>query len=175
MVSTISLKPLSREANRAWVAHLSGLAEPLAVQVADRLFVETVGHPFFLEEIVRGLIEAGQIFASGGRWVGAFVEAASDAVVSLPESLRETIKARLERLTETARTFLRVAAVAGRVFDELARHAEGWAEELAWGALKSVARGFIREGEAKVLRFPTIWWRDLCRSDHSPEMAPAPG
>jgi hypothetical protein len=77
---------------------------------ALRLFVETMGHPFFLEEIVRGLIEAGQIFASGGRWVGAFVEAAPGAVVLLPESLRETIRARLERLTEIARTFLRVAA-----------------------------------------------------------------
>jgi hypothetical protein len=42
-VSTISLKPLSREANRAWVAHLSGLEEQVAVRVADRLFVETVG------------------------------------------------------------------------------------------------------------------------------------
>ncbi|MBI1881733.1 MAG: AAA family ATPase, partial [Chloroflexi bacterium] len=41
-VSTISLKPLSQEANREWVAHLSGLEEPLAVQVADRLFAETV-------------------------------------------------------------------------------------------------------------------------------------
>lgn len=148
-VSTISLKPLSQETNREWVAHLSGLAEPLAVQVADRLFVETMGNPFFLEEIVRGLIEAGQIFASGGRWIGAFVEAAPGAVVLLPESLRETIRARLERLTEMARTFLRVAAVAGRVFEyELVRHAEGWADELALGALEELlARGFIREGE----------------------------
>jgi DNA-binding SARP family transcriptional activator len=150
-VSTISLKPLSRETNREWIAHMSGLEEQFAVQVADRLFVETMGNPFFLEEIVRGLIEAGQIFASEGRWFGAFVEAAPGAVVSLPESLRETIRARLERLTEIARTFLRVAAVAGRVFEyELVRHAEGWADEVALGALEELlARGFIREGEGK--------------------------
>lgn len=151
MVSTISLKPLSQEANREWIAHLSGLEGQLAVQMADRLFVETMGNPFFLEEIVRGLIEAGQIFASEGRWAGAFVEAAPGAVVPLPESLRETIRARLERLTEMARTFLRAAAVAGRVFEyELVRHAEGWADELALGALEELlARGFIREGEGK--------------------------
>ncbi|MBI1882089.1 MAG: hypothetical protein HYR94_28270, partial [Chloroflexi bacterium] len=109
------------------------------------------GSPFFLEEIVRGLIEAGQIFAGWRRWVGAFVEAAPGAMVSLPESLRETIRARLERLTEIARTFLRVAAVAGRVFEyELVRHAEGWADELALGALEELlARGFVREGEGK--------------------------
>ncbi len=150
-VSTVALKPLSREVNREWVAHLSGLEESLAIPVADRLFAETAGNPFFLQEIVRGLIEAGQIFVSEGRWVGAFVEAAPGAVVPLPESLRETIRARLERLTEMARTFLRVAAVAGRVFEyELVRHAEGWADELALGALEELlARGFIREGEGK--------------------------
>jgi DNA-binding SARP family transcriptional activator len=150
-VSTVALKPLSREVNREWVAHLSGLEESLAIPVADRLFAETAGNPFFLQEIVRGLIEAGQIVVGEGRWVGAFVEAAPGAVVPLPESLRETIKARLERLTEMARTFLRVAAVAGRVFEyELVRQAEGWADELALGALEELLmRGFIREGEGK--------------------------
>jgi tetratricopeptide (TPR) repeat protein len=65
--------------------------------------------------------------------------------------LRETIRARLERLTEIARAFLRVAAVAGRVFEyELVRHAEGWVDELALGALEELlARGFIREGEGQ--------------------------
>jgi DNA-binding SARP family transcriptional activator len=150
IVSVLPLEPLSREANRDLVAELSGLALARVGPIADRLYAEAAGNPFFLHELVHGLIEAGQIKLDQGQWRGAFVEAGSDVAVALPTSLRATIAARVERLAEMARMFIRLAAVAGRVFDyALVRHAGDWPEELALGALEDLlARGFVRGAQA---------------------------
>lgn len=150
-IAALPLKPLSREANRELVTELSGLAVVPVVPVADRLFAETEGNPFFLHELTRGLIEAGQIHIDEGRWRGPFIEATSLTEVPLPESLRSTIEARAQRLTEMARSFVQAAAVAGRVFHyDLVRRAGDWADELALNALDDLlARGFVRNGPTR--------------------------
>jgi DNA-binding SARP family transcriptional activator len=145
-LSTLSLRPLTREANQELVAQFSGLERGASQPLADRLFAETGGNPFFLSEVVRGLIEAGQIVVAGGQWTGRFTEAAG-VELPLPESLRLTIIARVERLTEMTRAFLHAAAVAGRVFHyDLVQRAGGWADPPALEALdQAIARGFVHE------------------------------
>jgi DNA-binding SARP family transcriptional activator len=180
-VSAQRLEPLSREANRELVGALSGLTQARAEPVADQLFVETAGNPFFLHELVRGLIEAGQIEVIQEQWAGAFVEAApaeataralpaprARSGVPLPASLRATITARVERLTQMAQMFIRTAAVAGQVFDyETVRRAGDWPEEMALSALENlVARGFVREGESEgVFAFAHHLVQDAIQSD----------
>ncbi len=85
-----------------------------ALALAGELATETGGNPFFVGEILRSLIESGAItFDEGaGRWS---VDMA--AVASLPESVREVIERRIDRLGEGGREVLRVAAVIGRSFD----------------------------------------------------------
>ena len=148
-LSKVPLRPLTRLAYRELVTHLSGLEEPVSAPLADRLFIETGGNPFFLQEIVQGLVETGKITISAGRWSGAFVEAASVAELPLPDSLRETINARVERLAEMGRAFLKTAAVAGRVFQfQTVQRAGGWDSEPALDALENlIARGFLHENE----------------------------
>jgi DNA-binding SARP family transcriptional activator len=146
--AALSLTPLSREAHHELVTQLSGLSPASAASIAERLFAETAGNPFFLYELVRGLLESGQIMAQAGHWTGSFVTAdltAGDAALPLPDSLRTTIDTRLGRLNEMSRMFLSLAAVAGRVFDyQIVRRAGGWAEEQALEALEDVlARGFV--------------------------------
>ncbi|RPJ26731.1 MAG: hypothetical protein EHM33_10490, partial [Chloroflexi bacterium] len=149
IVTIIPLQRLSREANREWVMHLSGIDKPKANILSDRLFTETAGNPFFLQEIVRGMIETGEIQVEEGKWSGAFVQDAEDADVPLPESLRETILARTARLSEMARTFLQAAATAGRTFQyDIVSLAGGWAEGVSLDALDDLReRGFLRESE----------------------------
>jgi DNA-binding SARP family transcriptional activator len=150
IVTTFPLQRLTREVNREWVAHLSGLEESSAVGMADRLFSETAGNPFFLQEIVRGMLETGQIRIEKGKWSGAFVQRGEEAdVITLPDSLRETILARTERLSEMARSFLQAAVAAGRTFQfEIVAHAGGWAQEASLNALEELrARGFVRESD----------------------------
>ena len=151
VVASVHLDRLTRAANLEWVTHLSGLDARNASLIADRLFTETAGNPFFLQEIVRGMIEAGQIQVEAGRWSGESVWGAAQADIPLPESLRETILARAERLSEMSRAFLQAAVVAGSAFRyEAVQRAGGWGDEIALGALEDLmARGFLREGAAQ--------------------------
>ena len=73
------------------------------------LYAETEGNPFFIEEILRHLEDAGVSPHDAG--------AADLARVGLPEDVREVISRRLERLGDDALESLRVAAVIGRDFD----------------------------------------------------------
>lgn len=147
LATLIVLPRLSRADNRIWVAHLSGLEKTSANRVADRLFSETLGNPFFLQEIVRGMLETGQMRLEKGIWTGSFVQKGEASDIPLPDSLRETILARMRRLSEIARTLLQAAAAAGRTFQyEIVARAGGWAEEPALNALEDLqARGFVRE------------------------------
>ena len=151
IVTSIALERLSREHHREWVTYLSGLDEQTAVPIADRLYNETAGNPFFLQEIIRGMTESGQIRVEAGQWSGALVQGAAEVNVPLPESLRATILARTERLTEMARSFVQVAVVAGRTFQyPIVHRAGGWSEEAALSALEDlITRGFLREGASE--------------------------
>ena len=84
------------------------------LQLAKEIAAETGGNPFFVAEILRGLWESGALVFDEAtrRWS---VDR-SDAI-ALPESLREVIERRVERLGDRPLEVLRRAAVVGRVFD----------------------------------------------------------
>jgi class 3 adenylate cyclase/tetratricopeptide (TPR) repeat protein len=77
------------------------------------------GNPFFLEEIVRELIQTGALVFDVDGW-RLTRDADEDTV---PSSLRRLLQARFDRLSPAARTSLEAAAVIGRTFsaDLLAR------------------------------------------------------
>ena len=82
--------------------------------LAAEITRETAGNPFFAGELLLHLTESGAIVqGDGGRWrlVGDLAE------LGLPESVREVIGRRVERLGPDARTALSAAAVIGRDFD----------------------------------------------------------
>ena len=82
--------------------------------LAAEITRETAGNPFFAGELLRHLTESGAIVQEdGGRWrvVGDLAD------LGLPQSVREVIGRRVERLGADARTALSAAAVIGREFD----------------------------------------------------------
>jgi class 3 adenylate cyclase/tetratricopeptide (TPR) repeat protein len=82
--------------------------------LAAEITRETAGNPFFAGEVLRHLTESGAIVqAEDGRWrvVGEVAE------LGLPQSVREVVGRRVERLGPEARTALSAAAVIGRDFD----------------------------------------------------------
>jgi class 3 adenylate cyclase len=85
-----------------------------AVELAAQIAAETDGNPFFVGEILRGLSESGALLfdENTGRW-----SIDSSAAIALPESVREVIERRVERLGEESLEALRLAAVVGREFD----------------------------------------------------------
>lgn len=82
--------------------------------LAREIAQETDGNPFFVGEILRGLTESGTLVfdKDSGRWaVDGSVE------IVLPQSVREVVERRVERLGDEAFDALKLAAVIGRDFD----------------------------------------------------------
>src|SRR5262245_56120019 len=77
---------------------------------------ETEGNPFFVEEVLKALIEQGSVRRESGRWkrceIGELV---------IPQSVKEAIGNRLDRVSRESNEVLRAAAVLGKTFafDEL--------------------------------------------------------
>jgi len=86
---------------------------PLAQgDLLDALYSLTEGNPFFIEELLKSLIEAGDIFYTQGRW-----ERKELGELRLPRSVQDAVERRAAQLSDGARQVLHLAAVAGRHFD----------------------------------------------------------
>jgi class 3 adenylate cyclase len=120
--------------------------------LAEEITRETAGNPFFAGELIRHLTEAGAIVhEDGGRWhvVGEVAE------LGLPQSVREVIGRRVERLGSDARTVLSAAAVLGRDFDlDLLLAVVDLPESRLLDLLdEAVAASLLQEGAERAGRF----------------------
>jgi predicted ATPase len=75
--------------------------------LAEAIYAQTEGNPFFVREVVRLLVEEGRY---------APIEQVGSWRISIPRGVREAIVLRLDRLSETTNRVLMVAAVIGREF-----------------------------------------------------------
>ncbi len=107
----LELHPLDETSTRTLVAnllHVEGLPEKVR-----RLILEKAeGNPFFVEEVIRSMIDSGLIIRDGADW-RATREIANLAV---PDTLAAVITTRLDRLDEPARQIVQTASVIGREF-----------------------------------------------------------
>ncbi|HET9221725.1 MAG TPA: adenylate/guanylate cyclase domain-containing protein, partial [Roseiflexaceae bacterium] len=76
------------------------------------LIEKAQGNPFFVEEVVRSLIDSGALEQQAGTW--QLTRTLDEAAV--PDSIEGVITARLDRLEERSREVLQVASVIGRRF-----------------------------------------------------------
>ena len=123
--------------------------------LAAEITHETAGNPFFAGELLRHLTESGAIVQQdGGRWrlVGDIAD------LGLPQSVREVIGRRVERLGPEARTALSAAAVIGRDFDfDLLFSALDLPEERLLDTLDgAVAASLLQESDERAGRFTFI-------------------
>ena len=109
----IMLRPLSELEGAALLqAVLRGAEVPSVTR--ERILAKSSGVPFFIEEVVRGLIDRGLIERLNGglRWAAA----TTVDEVDVPDSLQSLLVARIDRLEEASRSTLQLAAVAGPAF-----------------------------------------------------------
>ena len=105
----IALAPLGDAQSGALVDHLvAHLPESVRGQIVRR----TEGNPFFIEEVVKALIEQGQIYREGGQWQRHDV-----GELAIPQSIKAAVSRRLERLTPATTEVLQTAAALGKVFE----------------------------------------------------------
>jgi tetratricopeptide (TPR) repeat protein len=93
------------------------LGEQVSGEFALAVHRETEGNPFFVEEVLKALIERGSVRRESGRWRRCGV----DELV-IPQSVKEAIGHRLNRVSPDTNEVLRVCAILGKVFtfEELA-------------------------------------------------------
>jgi hypothetical protein len=109
--SSIALEPLDDDESRRLIAALLAV-DDLPPRARARILERAEGNPFFLEEIVRHLIDDGRIAHEDGRW-----RATSDvADVEIPDTVQGVLAARIDLLEPADKRTLQRAAVVGRVF-----------------------------------------------------------
>jgi DNA-binding CsgD family transcriptional regulator/tetratricopeptide (TPR) repeat protein len=82
------------------------------LELTDTIYTLTEGNPFFVEELLKSLISAGDIFYVDEHW-----ERKPLSELHVPRSVQDAVQQRTDRLSEDARRVLILAAVAGRRFD----------------------------------------------------------
>ncbi len=82
--------------------------------LAQAMWRETEGNPFFLEEVVRHLLETGRAHWEAGRWS---IDPGSLHGLKIPEGIREVVSRRFSSLPPETKEVLARAAVLGREFD----------------------------------------------------------
>ena len=110
-LTEIRLEPLSLQDSRTLVANLLTI-ESLPDATRDLVLARAEGNPFFVEEVIRMLIDRGAIERDGDRWVAT----EKVATVEIPETLHGLLLARIDRLPQASKRTLRVASVIGRQF-----------------------------------------------------------
>jgi class 3 adenylate cyclase/tetratricopeptide (TPR) repeat protein len=109
----ISLDPLRPADTRELIRDIAG-EDPSMDGLAELIHERTAGNPFFIEEIVRGLAEAGNL--EGERGAYRLARPVEDAGV--PASVQTVLAARIDRLGPTAKRLLQAASVTSKEFSE---------------------------------------------------------
>lgn len=130
LATRITLRRFGAEETNEQLSALLG--ESVSADFGEAVHRETEGNPFFVEEVLKALIEKGSVRRESGRWkrcdVGELV---------IPQSVKETIGHRLDRVSGQTNDVLRIAAVLGKTFsfDELQATAENISEDALLDAL----------------------------------------
>lgn len=121
----IHLSPLDDNQSRQLITSLLHI-EDLPQSVRQIILKKTDGNPFFVEEVIRSLLDRGLVIREDGHWRAT--QEIKD--IALPDTLVGVITSRLDQLDESVKGVLQGAAVLGREFsgDILARVLEsnGW-------------------------------------------------
>jgi predicted ATPase len=110
-LTEINLRALSEAESRLLIANLLEL-EALPDAVRTLILSKAEGNPFFVEEVIRMLIEREAIVRQNGGWTAG----SAMHKVDIPDNLRGLLLARIDRLPDDVKQTLRVAAVIGRQF-----------------------------------------------------------
>jgi hypothetical protein len=127
----------------------SEVSQEFAEAVADR----TEGNPFFIEELVKVLVERGDLYRLGSQWERRELDE-----IEMPLSVRETLLARARTMPTQWVAVLQLAAVAGGQLDTdiLARAGDVPADVVDDTVREGLARGILlerRDGAATTYAF----------------------
>ncbi|MCI0397167.1 MAG: AAA family ATPase [Chloroflexi bacterium] len=110
-LAELNLHTLSDEESRQLISNLLEI-EALPERIRALILKKAEGNPFFVEEVIRMLIDRGAIVKENSRWAAR----AEIENVEIPDNLQGLLLARIDRLPDDVKHTLRVASVIGRQF-----------------------------------------------------------
>lgn len=105
------LRPLDDRLSEGLVTSMlktGGMHHAVIRQIVER----TGGNPFFIEEVVRSLIDQGALVLKNGGYHGT-EKAAS---IAIPNTVSDVLMSRIDRLDQKTRSLIKTASVIGRAF-----------------------------------------------------------
>jgi len=109
----IELAPLNQAESGQLLDNLLG-AEALPNRLKELIIAKAEGNPFYLEEVIRSLIDSQAIVRAPGN--GHWMAASGLDKIKLPDSLQGVIMARIDQLDPETKRTLQIASVIGRNF-----------------------------------------------------------
>ena len=103
------LSPLDEVSSRELVSNLLHV-EDLPEEVRGLILRKAEGNPFFVEEVIRSLLDAKLVVRENSHWRAT----REIKTISVPDTLTGVITARLDRLDEDSKRLTQTAAVIGR-------------------------------------------------------------
>jgi adenylate cyclase len=110
----LPLAALDRVGARELLDNLLGHDQSIQ-DLATKLASRALGNPFFIEELIRSLVEAGNLSGQPG----AYRLVKPVKTNTLPRTVQTVLAARIDRLGETAKEVLQTASVIGQEFEEI--------------------------------------------------------
>ncbi len=112
LTAELALTRLESGEVEAMLRAIFELERPVRTEFLETIYSLTEGNPFFIEEILKSLITAGDIFHAEGQW-----DRQPMPELHIPRSVQDAVQRRAAQLSEAARYALTLAAVAGQRFD----------------------------------------------------------
>ncbi|HEY6379941.1 MAG TPA: AAA family ATPase [Candidatus Dormibacteraeota bacterium] len=110
-VEELRLAPLDKEALRVMLSALFG-GTKVGDEFLEAVAARTGGNPFFVEELCAVLVDRGDVYERDGDFHRRGIDE-----MEMPETVRETLLDRVQRLDPGTVAALRIAAVAGEAVD----------------------------------------------------------
>jgi class 3 adenylate cyclase/tetratricopeptide (TPR) repeat protein len=151
-LSEIPLSPLSAEDGAAMVERLLGGG--LVPRLRDLILAKSEGNPFFVEEVLRSLIERGALVreTEGTGWETTQIA----ETIRVPDTLQGVLMARLDSLPVETKWVVQQASVIGRTFlyrvlGDVAEASGNIDLELSHLEREELIREFAREPEIEYI------------------------
>jgi len=163
VLENVSVKNLNSGETTELIKQTFG--EPIvSPEFADLIYNRTGGNPFFVEEVLRSLVEDGTIFRTEKGWDRKPIQE-----IVLPESVKSVLKSRLTKLEPETVNALTMASVIGSEFDfEVLREVTQTKEDALLERLEEgITAGLISEvpNRKDVFRFADNRIRELLLGD----------
>jgi predicted ATPase len=111
-VTELTLERLKQPDMALMLQAIFSLASPAKADFLDALHGLTQGNPLFVEEVLKSLIAAGDIYQVSGEWTRKPL-----TQLRIPRTVQVAVQQRTHQLSQGALELLTLAAVAGQRFD----------------------------------------------------------